>query len=76
MIHSFYYIPYQPKGVPSPRNNFSGTGGISLIKVSYFKMSFWCDCFDQKTNKIFLRISALASKKRLNQKLYYTKYDK
>ena len=30
----------------------------------------------KKTNEIFLRISALASKKRLNQKLYYTKYVK
>ena len=32
-------------------------------------MSFWCHRFDQKTNKIFLRISALASKKRLNKKM-------
>jgi len=32
--------------------------------------------FDQKTNEIFLRISALAYKKRLNQKLYYYKYVK
>ena len=39
-------------------------------------MSFGCHCFDQKTNKIFLRISALAYKKRLKQKLYYTKYVK
>ena len=30
----------------------------------------------KKTNEIFLRISALASKKRLNQKMYYTKYVK
>ena len=30
-------------------------------------MSFWCHRFDQKINEIFLRISALASKKRLNQ---------
>ena len=37
-------------------------------------MSFGCHRFDQKINEIFLRISALASKKRLNQKLYYTKY--
>jgi hypothetical protein len=26
-------------------------------------MSFWCHRFDQNTNKFFLRISALASKK-------------
>ena len=31
-------------------------------------MSFWCHCFDQNTNEFILRISALASKKRLNQK--------
>ena len=28
----------------------------------------WCHHFDQKTNNFFLRISALASKKRSNQK--------
>ena len=32
------------------------------------KMSFWCLQIDQKTNEIFIRISALASEKRLNQK--------
>ena len=37
-------------------------------------MLLWCRRFDQKTNEIFVRISALASKKRLNQKLYYTNY--
>ena len=31
-------------------------------------MSFWYLQIDQKTNEIFVRISALASKKRLNQK--------
>ena len=31
-------------------------------------MSFWCLQIYQKSNEIFLRISALASKKRLNQK--------
>ena len=34
-----------------------------------FKMSFGCLRFNQKTNEFFLRISAQASKKRLNQKL-------
>ena len=40
-------------------------------------MSFGCHRFDQKTNEIFLRIPALASKKGSNQKikaLYYTNY--
>ena len=32
-------------------------------------MSFWCHHLDQNTNEIFSKISALASKKRLNQKL-------
>ena len=31
-------------------------------------MSFWCHRLDQNTNKIFSKISALASKKMLNQK--------
>ena len=33
-----------------------------------FKMSFWCLQISQKTNEIFSRIFALASKKRSNQK--------
>ena len=32
-------------------------------------MSFWCLQIDQKTNEIFVRISALASKKRSNQNI-------
>ena len=39
-----------------------------VVKVSYFKMSFWCLRIFQKTNKFFSRISALSSKKRSNQK--------
>ena len=31
-------------------------------------MSFWCLQIDQKNNEIFVRISALASKKRLNKR--------
>ncbi len=27
LVHSFYYILYQPKGVTTPRDNFSGSGG-------------------------------------------------
>ena len=34
----------------------------------YFEMFFWCLQIFQKTNKIFLTISALASKKRSNQR--------
>ena len=33
-----------------------------------FKMSFWCLQIFQKTKEIFSRISALASKKKSNQK--------
>ena len=28
LVHSFYYILYQPKGVPSSSHNFSGSGGM------------------------------------------------
>ena len=45
-----------------------------ILKVSNFKMSFWCQNFFQKTNEIFSRISALASKKRSNQKNKGTLY--
>ena len=31
-------------------------------------MSFWCHRFDQNTKEIFLKISALASKKSSNKK--------
>ena len=34
-----------------------------------FKMSFWCNRFDQNTNEVYLRISAQASKKKLNKKV-------
>ena len=34
-----------------------------------FEMSFWSLQIDQKTNKFFVRISALATKKRSNQKI-------
>ena len=33
-----------------------------------FEMIFWCNQIDPKTSKIFVRISALAYKKRSNQK--------
>ena len=47
-----------------------------LAVLVNIKMSFGCQRLDQNTNEIFSRISALASKKRLNQKLYYTNYVK
>ena len=51
------------------RSIFEFQVGYSNYKRSVnFKMSFWCHRFDQKTNNFFLRISALASKKRSNQK--------
>ena len=31
-------------------------------------MSFWCHQIDQKTNEIFVKISALASKKEVKSK--------
>ena len=40
----------------------------SSLKSVNFEMSFWCLQIDQKTNDIFVRISALASKKRFDQK--------
>ena len=49
---------------------------LPFLRSVNFKMSFRCHCFDQKDNEISLRISALASKKRLNQKMYYIKYVK
>ena len=30
---SFYYILQQPKGVPTPRDNFPGTGGTLLYVI-------------------------------------------
>jgi hypothetical protein len=39
-----------------------------------FKMSFFCLQIDQKNNENFVRISALASKKRSNQKKPLIKY--
>ena len=45
-----------------------------LLKVSRFKMSFSCLQIFQKTNEIVSRISAIASKKRSNQKNKGTLY--
>ena len=54
--------------------------GCLLTECTKFKGQLITKCFfvchrlDQNTNEIFSRISALASKNRLNQKLYYTEY--
>ena len=39
MVHSFYHILYQPKGVPTSIDNFSGSGG------KYLLMTFWMIAF-------------------------------
>ena len=36
-----------------------------LFKIEF---TFWCHRLDQKTNEMFIRVSALASKKSSNQK--------
>ena len=41
---------------------------FTYLKVSIFQKDFLMSLFGPKTNEIFLRISAVASKKRLNQK--------
>ena len=39
-----------------------------VVSLLNFKMSFWCHQIFQKTKEFFFRISALASKKRSNEK--------
>ena len=71
------------EGYPELRGKFSASGGqqsgmdpfeqrsssASMSPRSFnFQMLFWCLQISQKTNKLLLRISALASKKRSNQK--------
>ena len=54
--------------------NIGSLNSILALELIHFKcqcqfeMSFCCHQIDQKTNEIFERISALASKMRLNQK--------
>ena len=43
-------------------------GELSLLKSVNFDMPFWCQRHGHITDKTLLRISALASKKRSNQK--------
>ena len=35
LVHSFYHILYQPKGVPTSRDNFSGTDGTLIYLGNY-----------------------------------------
>ena len=35
LVHSFYHILYQPKGVPTSRDNFSGPGGTDYFCLFY-----------------------------------------
>ena len=51
-----------------PKSSVTSSENTKVLKVSYFKMFFWCHRLDQNTNENFSRISALASKKKLNQK--------
>ena len=46
----------------------SKLGGVEYRSVN-FEMSFWSLQIDQKSNEIFIRISAINSKKRSNQKI-------
>jgi hypothetical protein len=41
LVHSFYHILYQPKGVPTSSHNFSGSGGSHqfLLQVQCEKNS-------------------------------------
>ena len=45
-----------------------------VLRSVIFKMSFWCLHIDHKANEFFVKISALASKKRLNQNKFKTFY--
>ena len=51
LVHSFYHILYQPKGVPTPSYNFSGTGDIIFEIVK----EFWilCSCAFEKCITIY-----------------------
>ena len=42
LIHSFYYILYQPKGVPSSHCNFSGSGGTKMAAISILVNAVIC----------------------------------
>ena len=42
LLHSFYYILYQPKGVPSSHCNFSGSGGTKMAAISILVNAVIC----------------------------------
>ena len=76
-VISIFMITIYVNNKPQPVNNHTLPESLQTqLKVSYFKISFWCHRLDKNTNEIFSKISALASKKRLNKKLYYTNYVK
>ena len=47
-------------------------GVLCTYRSADFKMSYWFHRFDQKTNEIFLRISALEVQSKKIKALYYT----
>ena len=54
LVHSFYHIPHQPKGVPYPRNNFSGTGGTSKCAANYIiSFEVYNGCIGQQILKLW-----------------------
>ena len=57
------------KNVHDKRNTHMMSTTRFQLKVSWFQNVFWCHRFDQNTNEIFLRISALASKEDESKKV-------
>ena len=62
------------KNLPKLQTDSSKKLLTRRLRSVNFKMSFWCHLLDQNTNEIFSRISALPSKKMLNQKNKGTLY--
>ena len=69
LLWQFLYF-FMPTGLLQPWSHYLGVGKGQLIS----KFLLGVIISTKKTTKFFLRISALASNKRLNQKFYYTKY--
>ena len=65
--------PAMPK-----QNQISNLAHHRTLKKDFanYKRTFWCHRLDQKSNEIYLRISALASKKSSNQKSLFCDYVK
>jgi hypothetical protein len=40
LVHSFYHILYQPKGVATSSHNFSGSGGTSIGVINQLNRIF------------------------------------